>query len=237
MKARTKLGLYLMVAGLVLLCLGAAQAQQGAIDWYVVSNAYDNTGTDGFWYYSYEIMGAGTGTQTLSQWWLLVPGVNTSLWTELATSPRPPSSNWPYGGDWSNASGYTNGYSWLPSAAVVKNGGPAIWWLAEDIKNTDKDANGVPEAWEPGVDSGYLATYALTHVPLAPDTAENTDVVAGWFQMKSPNPPRWTPYIIQDGVDQWKGMAKAPTPELPSVALLALGLPLGLRFRRRTKSG
>jgi len=249
----------MVAVGLLATCAGAVHAQgQGAINWYVVCNAYDNT-ADNMWYYSYEIFGTGAGDQTLSQWWLFVPGLPRSMWTEVAGSPLPlgidvGGPGLPYGGDWSDASGYTNGYSWQPATEVVWSftNPPAavtvplsetIWWPIDEIKNFDRDGVGgtpdnVWESVENGVDSGYLSGYAHigTSPPVSPGTVANTDVAAGWFQIKSPNPPMKTTYVIQDGVGQWFGTVCAPTPEPTSLALLALGLPMGLgALRRRNK--
>jgi len=227
-----RLATMLVLAALVGLCASAAYAANVYVDY----NVYDNTSVDGYYYYSYEIFADATMTQNLSQWWLEIGGCPDA--TEVSGSPLPDDSGLPNPGGWGDSSGYTQGYSWDDMAidGDLVSPGPAYravnWQVYQLAPNEDKDSDGTNEAMEPGTDNDSLSGWSLS-IPSSPDTVGNTDVAIGWFQFKSTRPPMDRDYAIQDGVLQWTGTVKGPTPEPITMALLALGLPLGLLARRR----
>ena len=219
----------LAFVALVGLCANAAHA----LNFYVDYNVYDDTsGSSGAYIYTYEIFADTVGQQTLSQWWLEVGGCPDIA--EAPWSPTP-TGTLPYLGDWSNASGYTQGYSWQKGVIDTNPPVRSVRWDILWSMSADQDNDGVGEGYEPGVDNGYLSGYSGTHPPGAPHGVNNTDVAIGWFVIRSTRPPMNRDFTIQDGTAQWTGTVKGPTPEPVTMALLALGLPLGILARRRRK--
>jgi len=151
---------------------------------------------------------------------------------------------------------YYYSYEIFADATMTQN--LSQWWLeiggcpdATEVSGSPlPDDSGLPNPGGWGDSSGYTQGYSWDDMaidgdlvspgpayravnPSSPDTVGNTDVAIGWFQFKSTRPPMDRDYAIQDGVLQWTGTVKGPTPEPITMALLALGLPLGLLARRR----
>lgn len=227
-----------LVAAVVVMAIAAAPVMAGhESDVYISWNVYDNTATDGYYYYSYEIFATQPLTQTLSKWFLDIG--NAPDWQEVAGSPAPSGTLPAAPSD--NSTGYTNGYTWGPAAEVVlppaenpTNLGRSLLWETTSIWGLDQDGDGVKEYYEPGVNNGYLSGYAGVGPPTDPGTAANTDVAMGWFQFRSTAPPQPTDYRIDNGVAEWFGRTEAPTPEPISLLLLLVGAPAAVLARRRS---
>ncbi|NLO07072.1 MAG: PEP-CTERM sorting domain-containing protein [candidate division WS1 bacterium] len=220
----------------VVLAAVPAVASNGSANVYVTWNVYDNTSVDGYYYYSYSIFADQTLDQTLSKWFLDIGGAPD--WEEVVGSPLPVGTL--PAPDSSDASGFTQGYTWIPAVAVdLAPGenptglGHSLLWSNLTFWGQDEDGDGVPEYYEPGVDTGYLTGYAGIGPPTDPGTAANTDVAIGWFQIRSTGPPAPTVYRIDNGIAQWNGTVEAPTPEPISLLLLLAGAPAVALARRR----
>ncbi|NLO07073.1 MAG: PEP-CTERM sorting domain-containing protein [candidate division WS1 bacterium] len=207
-------------------------------DVYVNWNVYDNTAADGFYYYSYAIFAVDTMDQTLSKWFLDIGGAPD--WEEVISSPAPTGTLPAVPSD--NSTGYTMGYTWEPAVAVdllpgdnPTGLGHSLLWETTTMWGRDADGDGVPEVYEPGIDTGYLAGYAGIGPPTDPSTVANTDVAIGWFQFRSTGPPAPTAYRIDNGHAEWFGEVEGPTPEPISLLLLLAGAPAVAIARRRRR--